>query len=166
MPRTIGYHVVIGAYGQWLPGDDRGSWSQGWDDEIGFFGPHSLHAGDAVCCREAAERMKHPPVRLDAAMIDAVSRTLDRCAARSDWSLAAVSICPTHTHLLITFTPGDIDHAIKWIKDRTTKAVHRETAHRGPVWCKGKWRSFVFDQIVWQNTITYIERHNRRDHRR
>jgi hypothetical protein len=28
MPRTIGYHLFKSAYGLWLPGNDRGSWSE------------------------------------------------------------------------------------------------------------------------------------------
>ncbi len=48
MPRTIGYHLVKSGYGLWLPGDTRGHWSSAWDEQIGFFEPHHLHAGDPV----------------------------------------------------------------------------------------------------------------------
>ncbi len=41
-------------------------------------------------------------------------------------------------------------------------AFHRETPHTGPVWCKGRWRSFIFETDVWDNTCRYIERHNER----
>jgi hypothetical protein len=66
----------------------------------------------------------------------------------------------THTHLLLTYTERDIDLTVKWLKDQTTKAVHRQTAHTGPVWCKGRWRGFLFDPLMWKNTRRYIERHN------
>jgi hypothetical protein len=36
------------------------------------------------------------------------------------------------------------------MKDQLTKAIHRDTLHTGPVWCKGAWRSFVFDTAVWR----------------
>jgi REP element-mobilizing transposase RayT len=160
MGRTIGYHVVISGYGLWLPGDERGSWSAAWDRQIGFTEPHMLHPGDPARLRMSEERMRHCPVRLTTAMIAAVVEALGRCAETSEWSVAAVSIEATHTHLLLTYTRRDIDNAVKWIKDQATKAVHRETLHSGPVWCKGKWRSFVYDEEVWHAAETYIERHN------
>jgi REP element-mobilizing transposase RayT len=106
------------------------------------------------------ERIVHPPVRLDSAMIEAVVGAVGDCAASSDWLVAAASIESTHTHLLLSYTERDINGAVKWIKDRTTKAIHRSTPHRGPVWCKGKWRSFLFDWDVWAAVVTYIEGHN------
>ena len=62
--------------------------------------------------------------------------------------------------MLITYTERDIDNTVKWLKDQMTKAIHREAKHSGPVWCKGRWRSFIFDLDVWHNTQAYIERHN------
>ncbi len=162
MPNTIGYHIVIAGYGLWLPGDDRGSWSEAWDERIGFSDPHTLQEADPARKRMARERMTHPPVRLDEGMISGVIEAIGRCAAESDWTVVAASVESTHTHMLLTYTHRKIDDTVKWIKDRATKAIHRATTHNGPVWCKGKWRSFVFDDYVWSNTRTYIERHNLR----
>jgi len=165
MVNTIGYHYVKSTYGQWLPGDERGHWSTAWDEKIGFIEPHMLHEGDPVRQRMAEERMRHPPVRLSAAMIDAVATALRECAAKSHGGLElhAVSIVPTHVHLLIPYSGCDIDKSGKWLADQTTKAVHRYTDHGGPVWCKGKWRTFVFDRSHWENARQYIERHNIRN---
>ena len=58
MLRTIGFHIVISGYGLWLPGDERGHWSDAWDEELGFVEPHTLHAGDPVRKRMAEERQK------------------------------------------------------------------------------------------------------------
>ncbi len=91
-----------------------------------------------------------------------VAATLARCRAESDWHIAAVSIEPTHTHLLLRYTKRELDRTIKWLKDRLTKAIHRETPHTGPVWCKGSWRSYIFADEVWHNTAAYINRHNER----
>ena len=77
MPNTIGYHVVKSCYGLWLPGDERGSWSDAWDKEIGFIEPHKLHPGDPTRARMAKERMKQPAVRLSAAGINAVAEAVE-----------------------------------------------------------------------------------------
>jgi len=159
---TLGYHIVKTAYGLWLPGDERGHWSTAWDERIGYVEPHTLHEGDAVRQRMAAERMKHPPVRFDAVMMSAIARAVGACCAASDWRIVAASIEPTHMHLLITYTSRDIDATAKWIADQTTKAVHHDTPHTGPVWAKGKWRAYIEDESYWRHTIDYIERHNER----
>jgi hypothetical protein len=164
MRQTLGYHWVKSGHGLWLPGDDRGSWSEAWDEQIGFIEPHSLHDGDPVRKRMAEERMKHPPVRLTDVMIDIVAQTIGDCVARSNGglSVAAMTIEPTHMHLLIPHSGRDIDVTVKWLADQTTKAIHKHTNHTGPVWCKGKWCSYVFDPQHWINLGVYIRRHNER----
>jgi REP element-mobilizing transposase RayT len=162
MVRTIGYHIVISGFGLWLPGDERGHWSDTWDSELGYIEPHMLHAGDPIRKRMAEERQKHPPVRLDGPMQAVVAETIGQCRDKSDWRIAAASIEATHTHLLLTYTERDIDNTVKWLKDQMTKSIHRKTHHNGPVWCKGRWRSFIFEPAIWQNTRRYIERHNER----
>jgi REP element-mobilizing transposase RayT len=162
MANTIGYHYVKSCYGLWLPGDERGSWSEAWDDQIGFTEPHTLHPADPVRRRMAEERMAHAPVRLSPEMVDAVIDAITDCAAVSagGFAVVAAAIESTHVHLLIPYSGRDIDKTAKWLADRTTKALHTKTPHRGPVWCKGKWCSYVFEQTHWENTARYIERHN------
>ncbi len=162
MGRTLGYHVVVSGYGLWLPGDERGHWSDVWDEQLGFVEPHMLHVGDPVRKCMAQERQAHSKVLLDERMLQVTAATIGRCRLESNWRVVAASVESTHTHLLLTYTERDIDNTVKWLKDQTTKAIHRETSHMGPVWCKGRWRSYVFDAIVWRNTRQYIERHNER----
>ena len=110
----------------------------------------------------AEECQQHPSVKLDLAMQTIVAETIGRCRFESDWRVAAASIEPTHTHLLLAYSQRDVDDTVKWLKDQMTKAVHRSTAHVGPVWCKGRWRSYIFDPGAWRNTRKYIERLNER----
>jgi REP element-mobilizing transposase RayT len=162
MVNTLGYHFVKSAYGQWLPGDDRGSWSDAWDDQIGYIEPHMLHPGDPVRHRMAEERMKHDPIRFSNAMIDIVAATLGECIKTSAGGLTimAATIEPTHIHLLIPYSGRDIEKTAKWIADKTTKMIHAKTNHSGPVWCKGKWCSYIFDDECWTSVMNYIEQHN------
>jgi REP element-mobilizing transposase RayT len=162
MASTIGYHIVISGYGLWLPGDERGHWSDAWDEQLGYIEPHVLHVGDPVRKRMAEERQKHAPVRLDAVMRSIAAETIGQCCAESDWRVAGASIEAIHTHLLLTYTDRKIENTVKWLNDQITKAIHQRTPHSGPVWFKGRWRSFVFDPAVWRNTLRYIERHNER----
>ncbi|HEV2294023.1 MAG TPA: hypothetical protein VGR35_09205 [Tepidisphaeraceae bacterium] len=97
MPTTIGYHFVKSTHGTWLPGDERGHWSEAWDEQIGFIEPHMLHAGDPMRLRMARERIKHPEVRLTPKMIQVVEQTIARCVAESPCSIIAASIERTHS---------------------------------------------------------------------
>ncbi len=58
------------------------------------------------------------------------------------------------------YSGRDIDGTAKWLADRTTKEVHQQTDHKTPVWCKGRWRSFLYEYEHWFNAIEYIEQHN------
>lgn len=162
MPATIGYHVVKSAHGQWLPGDQRGHWSTAWDEQIGYIEPHMLHPGDPVRRRMADERLAHPPVLLTRFQIEVVVETLHDCVIKSagDLSFAALAILPTHMHMVIPYSGRDVDRTAKWIADQTTKQMHARTGRDGPVWCKGKWRGFVYETEHWYNTIRYVEAHN------
>jgi REP element-mobilizing transposase RayT len=160
MPTTLGYHWVKTCYGLWLPGDERGHWSEAWDDQIGYIEPHMLHEGDPIRLRMAQERMAHPEVKLTPAMIAIVERVIGECAAASPWSIDAASIERTHTHLLITYSGLDIHRTVKWISQQTAKAIHRETDYAGPVWGKGDWCVYVYDAAYYNNIKRYIERHN------
>jgi REP element-mobilizing transposase RayT len=160
MPRTLGYHFVRSGYGLWLPGDSRGHWSESYDDQIGFYEPHMLHEGDPARQRMSSERLKHPPMKLTAVMMDVVEETLDGCMRASDWTIAAASIESTHIHLAIPYTAADIHNLFKWIGQQLTKAIHQRTSHSGPVFCKNHWCQLIFDGGHWQNTIRYIEQHN------
>jgi REP element-mobilizing transposase RayT len=160
MPLTLGYHYVRSAYGLWLPGDDRGHWSEAWDEQIGFIEPHALHEGDPIRKRMAEERMANPPLKWDDEMMRIIAQTMGKCAKNSPWKIIAASIEPSHFHALLTYSPLNIERTVKWIGQEMTKAVHRGTSHTGPVFCKGRWLQFVFDQSHWDNTIRYIEAHN------
>ncbi|NOG55647.1 MAG: hypothetical protein HND57_15210 [Planctomycetes bacterium] len=162
MPRLIGYHWVKSCYGQWFPGDERGHWSEAWDEQIGYIEPHILHPGDPMRRRMAEERTKHPPAVLDNTMIRVVADTIANCSTASDWNVAAIAIEPTHVHLAMTQTARDVNKTVKWLAYQTAKSIHRLTSHTGPVWCKGRWLEFIDDASHWENLNRYINEHNER----
>jgi REP element-mobilizing transposase RayT len=156
-PDIIGYHIVRSAYGQWLPGDKRGSWSTAWDEDLGYIEPHTLHPGDSVRQRMAAERMLHEPVIFTPSMMRAARVALRRCDSASAWSIAALAIAPTHMHLLITHSGLDAHRTAKWIGQQLTRSIHASTRHSGPVWCRGHWCGYVYKVDHWHRAIDYID---------
>jgi hypothetical protein len=124
-----------------------------------------LHEADPARLRMAQERMLHPAVKLDGDMTRAVVDAIGMCVCKSDPPLivAAGAVDFTHFHLALEYNPRDIEATCKWIADQATKAVHRNTTHQGPVWGKGKWLEFTYDEGHWRSLIRYIERHNERN---
>lgn len=73
-PRVLWYHLILTAYGFWLPNDPRGSWSifvGSW--ELYKFGPATKTSEKRSLAREMHDRearlaakaaLKHPPVGL------------------------------------------------------------------------------------------------------
>ncbi len=160
--KTLAIHYVRSAYGLWLPGDGRGDWSEAWDEQIGFIEPHKLHEGDPARLRMAEERMKHPSVRWDTKMQQAITAALATCAENSPWKILDYCIEETHFHALLSQSPLNIDRTVKWIGQETTKSVHRLTTYSGPVFCKGRWLQFIFEDSHLDNLGGYIQSHNTR----
>lgn len=152
MPETLGYHVVKTTFGTWLPGDVRGYW-----EAHKFF-----DLGDAEKAERARRRMHQPPTILGQEMAVAIAAAIGDCISQSRGGLQvmAAAIEPTHMHLLIPYSSRDIEATAKWLADQTTKAVHRQTPHQGPVWSKNNWIRHIFADENWENALLYIDDHN------
>ena len=158
MGRTIGYHVVKSGYGLWLPGDERGHWSDTWDREIGYVEPHTLHAGDPERRRMAEERRKHPPVWFDEAMIRVILAALRQREQESTWEFDTVAVEPTHVHLLILTRVETFTARRSGLRSQSPRRAC-ETSHEGPVLAKGKWCHYIYDWDSWSQVRAYIDRH-------
>jgi len=162
MSSTLGFHVTKSTYGTWLPGDPRGSWSEAWSPSRGFYESHRFHEGDERRLDVAVGRVKHSVVLLNEEMISVIVRAITQCVGEpgGDLRIVAAAIEPTHMHLLIVNVGRDIDLTVKWLSDRTAKAVHRETSHAGRLWTKNKWCDHIDRPEHWENAIVYIDDHN------
>src|SRR5438552_14141067 len=107
----VGYHVIFGTYGFWLPNDPRGSWSE-------FVGAWELFraGGKATKTEEtcslahrphdrakrlaAKAALKLPAVRLTGVQARAVGRGFADYLAQSGLSIWAGAIMPDHVHLV------------------------------------------------------------------
>ena len=161
---VIAYHVILSAYGFWLPNDDRGSWS----DFVRRY--ELLQFGDATktnhrrsvadrhfdrAKREAARAaLMFPPVVLTGAQAVVIAAAFADGCRRSGFVILACAIMPDHVHLVIARHSYDVEQVVNRLKGAATRAlaeagVHPLADHRdghGKVpspWAQGLWKVFL-----------------------
>ena len=175
---VIGFHVILTAYGFWLPNDPRGSWSDfvgAW--ELVRFGratttderrslarnPHDLRTRLA-----AKNALKYPAVQFTGAQARAIGRGFAGLANRSDLKVWACSILPEHTHLVVGQHRYPIEQIANLLKGAATRQLTSEGLHpfgalrekcgRLPhAWARGLWKVFLGTPADVRRAVRYVE---------
>jgi hypothetical protein len=175
---VLGYHIVLGMYGFWLPNDPRGSWSQFvWSEALRKHGPATkVTTRQSVACkphdvslRLAAKRdLLFPPVILTGQQALAIARGFAQAVEITGAPVWACSILPEHTHLVVGRFAGTIEQFVAEAKQRATLQLNAEGLHpladrrlsngrRPSPWAEGFWKVFLHDQPHVRNAIRYTE---------
>lgn len=171
---VIAYHLILSAYGFWLPNDERGSWSDFVRSyELYAFGP----ATKANTTRSVAHRS------FDHARRDAMRRSLAfepvRFTGEQALQIAAgfgelgypvhaCAIMPDHAHLVVGRHRITIEKMCDQLKARATSRLKRAGLHpfadrpysggRLPTpWARKGWWVFIDDTEHLRAAITYVE---------
>lgn len=123
-------------YGNWLPGDPRGSVTsvrerRPGDPDIPFRIEHDIPGTDydkgmPGLQRSAAERLKGPPVLLEPPQAEALLAQFQETARIRQWPLHAVSIMPNHVHWTVEVHPEfDKPDILKPFKEWASKRLNR-----------------------------------------
>jgi len=174
-----GYHVILVAYGVWLPNDPRGSWSEfvgKW--ELTPFGrtTRSLARRELIEFtdaelrrREAAQKtLKYPCVRFDGPQALAIGRGFAAACERNGYGIRACSILPEHTHLVIAGHRYAVEQIVNLLKGAATRTMIEEDMHpqaeyaepgkRPPrMWAEYQWKAFLDSDEAIENAIRYVE---------
>ena len=174
----LGSHVILSAYGFWLPNDPRGSWSQfvgSW--ELSRFGRATkIDSRESVAARPHDKRhrlaakgaLQRPPVRFDGRQARAIGRGFAALAARSRLTIWACAILPEHVHLVLASHGYDAAQAANLLKGQATRQLRAENLHpvameAGPgqrppsVWARGLWKVYLFRPEDVCRAIRYVE---------
>ena len=175
---VIGYHVILSAYGFWLPNDPRGSWSDfvgSW--ELFRFGRatktdvrHSVAQAphDRQARLAAKTALKYPPVRFSGIQARAVGRGFAAFAAKSGLILWACSILPEHVHLVVARHRYSVEEAANHLKGAATRRLAEEGIHPMAGMCKRsgrvpspwgvrEWKVFLRTPTDAVRAIRYVE---------
>ncbi len=123
---VIGYHVIIGAYGFWLPNDPRGSWStEVWARHLRRFGPATkVNTRRSLACRghdpvkrlKAKRQLKYPAVQFSGVQARAVGRGFAKAVEELELKVFACSIMPDHVHLVTGRHARDVEYLAGFLK--------------------------------------------------
>src|SRR3954447_21179718 len=107
---VLGYHVIFGAYGFWLPNDPRGSWSDfvGAWDLFRYGNATKTNEQRSVASRRhdvalrlaTKQALRRPAVGLSGVQAQAVGRGFAAYAKRSGLFVWACATLPDHVHLV------------------------------------------------------------------
>ena len=173
-----GYHVILPAYGFWLPNDPRGSWSDfvgKW--ELVRFGKSTksterrtlVELTDAeLGQREAARKeLKYPPVQFNGIQARAVGRGFATKQKLSRYTIWACSILPEHTHLVIARHTYKVEQIANLLKGAATRQMIDEGRHplaafaedgKGPprMWAEHQWKVYLDSEEAIDEAIAYV----------
>ncbi|HUT94492.1 MAG TPA: hypothetical protein VMY37_33850 [Thermoguttaceae bacterium] len=174
-----GYHVILAAYGSWLPNDPRGSWSEfvgKW--ELFRFGPTTrslARRGLAMLTEaelrereEARKALNYPPVHFTGLEARAIGRGFAAGCRRSGYTIWACSILPEHTHLVIARHRYKVEQVANLLKGEATRSMIRENLHplarfAGPgerpprMWAEHEWKGYLDSEEAITGAIAYVK---------
>ena len=175
---VYGHHLILSAYGFWLPNDPRGSWSdfvRAW--ELSKFGEatkvttHRSVAGaphDRQLRLAAKQALKYPAVLFSGVQARSIGAGFARYLQRSGVIVWACSILPDHIHLVVRRHCYEAEKMIQQFKGNATMqlnkdGLHPQTAFAEPdkptpsPWGERGWKVFLDSEADIWRAIRYVE---------
>jgi REP element-mobilizing transposase RayT len=177
---VIGYHVIFGAYGFWLPNDPRGSWSDYVGSrELYCFGPATkTDRRTSVAARPhnraarlaAQQALRRPSVRWNGLQARTIGRAFGESAGRGNVTVWACSILPEHVHLVIARHHCKVEQIVNCFKGAATSYLLAANLHpyadqrqaNGKVphcWAVNSWNVYLNCPEDVERAVRYVE-HN------
>ena len=150
-------------YGNWLPGDDRGSVSSIKEGDSTRHRHNQVgmpYDGSIPELRHSAQTlMQGDPVRLNQEQAQAVLEQFHETATIRGWSLLAVAVMVNHVHLVVG-VPDDPDPAnlLKDFKSYASRALNMRysTPINGTWWTESGSRRKLSDDDARQKAVAYV----------
>jgi REP element-mobilizing transposase RayT len=173
------YHVILPAYGFWLPNDPRGSWSDfvgRW--ELVRFGRTTkalsrhdlsqLSEAELAQREEARRSLKYPAVQFTGVQARSIGAGFADACRHSRYTLWACSILPEHTHVVIARHTYKVEQIVIRLKGASTRQLCHEGLHplagfalegeRPPrMWAEHQWKVFLDSEEAIEEAIHYVE---------
>ena len=139
-PRVRWYHLILTAYGFWLPNDPRGSWSDfvaSW--ELQKFGPATKTSEKRSLANDPHDRslrlaakqaLKYAPVHFDSVQRTAIAEGFAQAVRESAYAILACCIGNDHAHLVVARHARTIEQIATHLKSKATMSLNRSEGIR------------------------------------
>jgi len=173
----LAYHLILSAYGFWLPNDPRGSWSSYVGSrQLYAFGPATktdtrrsvaAQPHDAQLRRAAKQALLRPPVIFTGLQARAIARGMGDFFIRCQLTVPAFAIMPDHLHLVVLRQDFRIEHLANLLKGAATRQLLAEGLHPFPqrdakgrlphIFARDGWYVFLHTEADLARAIRYVE---------
>jgi REP element-mobilizing transposase RayT len=182
MPKVIAYHLILAAYGFWLPNDPRGSWSDfvrsfelyrtaGPATKVNTKASRAQHPHDHAVRLAAKAELKHEPVLFTGKQAREVALGFEDYIVKNERQVLACAIMPDHAHLVIARCDKPIETIAEQLKARATMflkradlhpfgppdASHAEAGRLPTPWARKSWSVFLRDAEAILRAIQYVQ---------
>jgi REP element-mobilizing transposase RayT len=175
---VLAHHLLISAYGFWLPNDPRGSWSdfvRAW--ELARYGEATKVTTRASLAAKPHDRklrlaakqsLKYPAVKFTGAQARSIGQGFGRYVERSGIVVWACAILPCHIHLVVRRHRYSAETMMQQFKGNGTMQLNRDKLHplaafaetdksAPSPWGEHGWKVFLdSDADIWR-AIKYVD---------
>src|SRR5688572_29439966 len=131
------YHLIMTAYGFWLPNDPRGSWSDfvgAWEiyreggrtTRVFDTHSHAAESHDAQTRDKVKQALQRPLVSFTGVQARGVGIGFDHVVRRHGLIIHACCILPEHVHLVIERHEMPVERIINLLKASSTRELVRQ----------------------------------------
>jgi REP element-mobilizing transposase RayT len=135
----IGYHIVLGMYGFWLPNDPRGSGSSyvGSKRLLAFGAATKVATRHSVAHRShdrqqralAKQTLERPPVKLSGRQALAVGTAVGDYCQRRELPVWALAVMPDHLHLVVGYSELNSSTLRSQLKGAASRRLIEQELH-------------------------------------
>ncbi|HMB95333.1 MAG TPA: hypothetical protein VKK61_04770 [Tepidisphaeraceae bacterium] len=170
-------HVIITAYGFWLPNEERGSWSdfvRNW--ELLRFGKATKvettrsvahRPYDRELRRTMRNSLQYPPVKFTGKQALCIAMAFAEQIKKSGFMIYACAILPEHTHYVVGRHRYHVDQVTNLLKGAATRNLTRFGMHPmqdfvqsgkklSSPWASGLWKVFLDSHADICRSIDYV----------
>jgi REP element-mobilizing transposase RayT len=175
---VLAHHLLISAYGFWLPNDPRGSWSdfvRAW--ELARYGEATKVTTRASVASKPHDRklrlaarqaLKYPAVTFTGVQARSIGQGFGRYLERSGVVVWACAILPSHIHLVVRRHRYGAETMMQQFKGNATMQLNRDGLHplaefaeedkpAPSPWGEHGWKVFLDNDADIRRAIKYVE---------
>lgn len=165
---VLAYHLILTAYGHWLPNDPRGSMSTnvaaGKLTSLGklHFGRKRTQPPRTVLkdfYQRADHQLEHPILWFDSAKRQVISDAFSEVMESQRYTCFACAILANHAHLIIRKHRDHAEDMIFTLRKDSAKWLRRlaDVPNNHPVWSSDQFKKYLNTPRDIDRTIRYVE---------